>query len=461
MNHLTTITLLGKNNRKTQLTPIRMAVHSPCTIMEATSQTGELYHAYFFRQQFLAAKKVTRSRLGSYLELAMTKGIVFLCPHPVVTHLLQGKNQLKNKSLTDLHSSIKNRYSPLEVSQIFRCFDSLIQKDKLFKVMRECYYDYRRDGKWGKAYSVLVTLEEAFPTHEWIAHTKHDASFSSYHDKYDTLDSSLLTTDPTTMDWLLWKHRYEPQNLTTWIDSFSLKSAHSLAAFSLLYEQQLTSSTSTSIHQFLDTAKHLFTQKELKDILLQMTHSPNSVIHQEAFRQCIRLRAWEDALTTFIQHPFLLEDQDLHSLKEAIAHVKWNEHLPIDQLSRALIPILKEEKHHLDTILTACVPILSQTHDLNYLMEWLKPLDEAKCTLPIYQRVQKLALYAEDPNKQFLAGELYYQLGLKNEAIDSFIYEMEMNPNDPSPVKWLQTLYQETGQLDEAAAYQQLLKSLC
>ncbi|TDL33024.1 hypothetical protein E2R51_10205 [Jeotgalibacillus sp. S-D1] len=460
MNHLTTITLMEKGNRKTLLTPIRMAVHSPCSILEATSSTGDLYHAYFYRQQFLAAKKITRSKRSSYLEQALTKGIVFLCPHPVVDKLVSQNETFKNRSLTDLLSFTKRRYTPIEVSQIFRCMDSLIQGDKLFKVMRDVYYDYRRDGKWGKAYSVLLTLEEAFPENQWIASTKHDASFSSYHEKYELNDESLLQHDRSTLEWKLWKNREHPVHRSVWMSSFGNDPSYSIASFSLLYEEQYLNTTEDSFSLFLDTARHHFTQHELKDILIRMADSEHSVIHQAAFRQCIRISAWEEAMTTLIHHPFDLSAQDSRNIKEAIPKVNWDNQLPIEQLSMALIPILKENKHELDSILTACIPILSKTHNLAYLVDWLKPLEKVQCNLPIYQRVQKLLKYAEDPNQQALAGELYYQLGLNREAIDSFSYEMELNPEDPSPVKWLSTLYRETGQADEAAAYQQLLQSM-
>lgn len=460
MNHSTTFTLMEKGNRKIQLTPIRMAIHSPCTILEAASPEGVLYHAYFYRQQFLAAKKVTRSKRGSYLEQAQTKGIVFLWPHPVIGKLLFENDKLKNRSLTELLSYTKRKFTLLEVSQIFRCMDSIIKGEKLFKVMRDSYYDYRRDGKWGKAYSVLLILEEAFPTQEWITHTKHDASFSSYHQKYSTLDSSLLQKDPSTMEWMLWKERHHPAHRATWMNAFSHNPDFNLTAFSLLYEEHCHQTSDGSIIEFLDAARQLFSQNEIKELLLNMTSSPHSVIHKEAFRQCIRMNAYEDAMTTLIQHPFPLEAQDIRSIRDAIPQVKWDNHLPIEQLSMALIPILKDEKHELDSILTACIPILCKTHDLPYLVEWLKPLEDVKCSLPIYQRVQQLAACAEDPNQQTRAGELYYQIGLRKEAIESFSYEMEMNPDDPSPVKWLCTLYRETGQIDEASAYKQLLQSM-
>ncbi|PPA69730.1 tetratricopeptide repeat protein [Jeotgalibacillus proteolyticus] len=460
MNHLTTMTLLEKGNRKVHLTPIRMAVHSPCSIMEAASPEGNLYQLYFHRQQFLAAKKVTRSKRGSYLELAMTKGIVFLCPHPVVSQYITRHEKVKNRSLTELYSYSKKHFSPLEVSQIFRCMDSVIQAEKLFKVMREAYYEYRRDGKWGKAYAVLLTIEEAFPTHDWTASTKHDASFTAYHKKYSTVSDSLLKNDPTTCEWMLWKDRQNESSRKKWLDSYSQEPVFSTAAFAFLYENHQRETDETIFPLFLNEARKQFSPHEIKDLLLQMSTSGQEVISREAFRQCIRTEAFDEAITTLINHPFSLAAQDIRSLKEIIPQVKWDNRLPIEQLSMVLIPILKDEKKDLDSLLTACIPTLSKTHGLSYLIDWLKPLEDSKCSLPIYQKVKKLVAYAEDPDKQAKAGALYYELGLKREAIEAFSYEMELNPDDPSPVKWLFTLYRETGNLDEASAYKQLLQSM-
>ncbi|KIL49646.1 tetratricopeptide repeat protein [Jeotgalibacillus soli] len=462
MNRLTTITLLEKGKNKILLQPIRLAVHQPCSIMEAVSPANELYHVYFYKQQFLAAKKVTRSRRSSYLEQAFTKGIVFLCPHPAATLLLVNHEHVKNRSLTDLLQYVKKRFSPLEIAQIFRCFDSLIQPDKLFKVMRESYYEYRREGKWGKAYSVLLTLEEAFPSHEWVTHTKRDPSFSSYHKIYQSMDQTLLKKDPSTMEWLLWKNRSHAPYRSLWFNTFGSQSSHTIAVFSLLYEQQLTNDTSLATH-FLETANHLFTQTELTQILLQLASDPSASasILRQAFRQAVKLHAWDDAMKTFIDHPFPLELQDIKCLTEAIPHVKWdNPQLPLEKLSRTLVPVLKNQKKDLDMILTACIPILSRSHDLHDLLHWLKPLNDHQCKLPVQQTLQQLSHYAEDPDKQFQAGELYYKLGLKKEAIDSFNWEIELHPDDPSPVRRLCSLYHELGQTDEAAVYQQLLKSM-
>ncbi|MDG5472809.1 hypothetical protein P6709_13710 [Jeotgalibacillus sp. ET6] len=460
MNRLTTITLMEKGNRKTSLTPTRVAFHSPCMILEARSADGALYHAYFYRQQFLAAKKVTRSKRGSYLQQAMTKGIVFLCPHPLASKLTEQHETLKNRSLTELLSWSKKHFSPLEVSIIFSCLDALIQEEKLFKVMRDSYYDYRRDGKWGKAYSVLLSLENTFPEHEWVARTKQDASFSSYHRKYETLSPSLAQSDPATLEWMLWKKRSSSDHRNQWLESYGLNPAFSLSAFALITEEHELADQEETFPFFLDQAKKLFDQNEQKNLLLHMAKAPRPYIHKEAFRQCIRLQEWEEAMTTLIEHPFPLEPQDIRSVKEAIPLVKWDHSLPIEQLSMVLIPILKDEKHDLDLLLTACIPVLSKTHDLPYLLNWLQPLEEVQCHLPIHQKVKNLVACAEDPDKQAQAGELYYSLGLKGEAIDSFSYEMELKPDDPVPVKWLFTLYRETGNMDEATAYQQLLQTM-
>ncbi|KIL52759.1 hypothetical protein [Jeotgalibacillus campisalis] len=460
MNHLTTITLLEKGNHKTSLTPTRVAFHSPCTIVEAQSADGAIYYAYFYRQQFLAAKKVTRSKRGSYLEQAMTKGIVFLCPHPLASKLLLENQTIKNRSLTQLLSWSKQRFTLIEVSNIFSCLDSLIQEEKLFKVMRDSYYTYRRDGKWGKAYSVLLSLENTFPNHEWVTHTKHDAAFSAYHSKYETLSPALAQSDPSTLEWLLWTERSSSDHRAQWLTVYGQDPACSLSAFALLCEEHEQSDREEAFPFFLDQAKRLFTQNEQKELLLHMTKAPRSYIHKEAFRQCIRLQEWEEAMTTLIEKPFPLEPQDVRSVKEAMSLVRWDHTLPIEQLSMVLIPILKDEKHDLDLLLTACIPVLSKTHGLPYLINWLKPLEEVQCHLPIHQKVKNLVACAEDPDKQAQAGELYYSLGLKGEAIESFSYEMELKPDDPAPVKWLFTLYRETGKLDEATAYQQLLQTM-
>ncbi len=66
----------------------------------------------------------------------------------------------------------------------------------------------------------------------------------------------------------------------------------------------------------------------------------------------------------------------------------------------------------------------------------------------------------DDPNEQLQLGEYYYQLDSFEKALDCFSWEMELNPDNPEPVRWLSKLYQKLDRPQEAKTYQNLYSTM-
>lgn len=418
-----TFYLKDKDQSLTALTPSRLAIHVPCTILEAQDAYHHLYHLYFKDQQFLAAKKVSRSKRRSYTEKAFTQGIVFLCPHPLADQLAEDGATIMNQSFTGLLKKVQ--HDPLETVEVFSCFDGLIKKEKLFKVLRDHYYTYKRDGKFKKAAVVYERIKSIYPEHEWVQSIRSE--------KVD------LTTDQR----LLWQAR----NLK---EGFSV--SHQLAAAEEEYRSSPSPGTFKTLLAFTNEHYTPSEQQMLYDRLLADGYDEPA---RNAFKELVRNHQPVEAIQLLAKYPFTLRASDVRDLR-VMLHDKDNlRSLQFETLCSKLAPHLTDYPDEMNEIILTALKY-SPDHDLITLLKHLAPLE----SLPVYELIKQLSEIAEDPEQQAAAGDLYEKLGFYSEAIDCFTYEMELHPESREPVERLSQTYLAAGQAEEAQAYQELLKSM-
>ncbi|MDZ5711136.1 tetratricopeptide repeat protein [Jeotgalibacillus haloalkalitolerans] len=415
--------LKEKDQSLTALTPIRLAIHVPCTILEARDEYHHLYHLYFKDQQFLAAKKVSRSKRRSYTEKAFTQGIVFLCPHPLSDQLVSSEMTLTNQSFTVLLK--KTAHDPLQSVEIFSCFDGLIKEEKLFKVLRDHYYTYKRDGKFKKAAIVYDRIRSIYPEHEWVKSTRSE--------KVD------LTADQRTL--------WEARNLK---EGFPIQ--HQLAAAEEQYKSAPAPGTFKTLLEFTNIHYTPAQQQMLYDRLLADGYDEPA---RNAFKELVRQQQPAEAIRLLAKYPFTLRASDVRDLRTLLQDQDTLTALSFETLCSRLAPLLADHPEEMnEMILTALRHV--PDHDVGGILRHLTPLAD----LPVYQLVKQLAEIAEDPEQQAAAGELYEKIGFYNEAIDCFTYEMELHPESKEPVERLFKAYLASGQAEEAKAYQDLLKTM-
>ena len=66
----------------------------------------------------------------------------------------------------------------------------------------------------------------------------------------------------------------------------------------------------------------------------------------------------------------------------------------------------------------------------------------------------------EDPDRMMELGDYYAEFKQFDKAIDCFFWEMELQPQNPSPVWKISKMYQSKGMVKEAAAYQKIYEQL-
>ncbi|TFD99710.1 hypothetical protein E2626_13060 [Jeotgalibacillus salarius] len=418
-----TFYLKEKDQSLTVLTPVRLAIHVPCTILEAHDEHHHLYHLYFEDQQFLAAKKVSRSKRRSYTEEAFTQGIVFLCPHPLAEQLAEPESTLTNRTFTALLKKIED--NPLKAVEIFSCFDGLIKEEKLFKVLRDHYYTYKRDGKFQKATIIYERIKAIYPDHEWVQSIRPDKmDFSKDRRK-------------------LWEER----KLT---DNFSVQ--YQLAAAEEEYRSKPSPGTFQTLSAF--TGSH-YSSSQAQLLFERLLADGFDEPARNSFKEFIRNEQPAEALQILVTHPFKLKASDVRDVRALLQDQDNLAELSLEDLCKKLSPLLSDHPEELNQIILSALKNTAN-RDIHDLEKQLKPVAH----LPVFKIVSQLTEIAEDPEQQAKAGFLYKEIGFYHEAIDCFSYEMELNPESREPVEQLSQTYLAAGLTHESKTYQQLLKTM-
>ncbi|MCP3739872.1 hypothetical protein [Rossellomorea sp. BNER] len=454
---ITNVLLEGKEIGRAKLILKRIALYKQLSFIEATDE-HEHYYLIFYKEQFLTAKKTNKLRRQSFIEEAFKKGIVFLCPHPVATELIQKYKSLKIITFNQLYTTCRNSYSPQEVSLIFRALDSFISTEKLVRLIRKEFYQYRRDGKFLHAYQILWILKELAPDHSWVKQSNQDHSFSKYEKIYQQSYKELLQNDPHYVYQKVWEDRDQLNNQEI-LEKFLQKEGltPTLTAYKLEeFNKNQTDSYYQSLLHFLNST---YPPEIILDIHACLASElPKYLpIQQYQFDYFLKLKQFEEALQVLVKSP-ALTIKNQNSLTGIFEEIDWeSSSIPLEKMSQIVIPLLKNQPEKLNQILKSCIKALIQHHDVQYIEEWLMPLSEHKLKIPIAERIKEMGRLHEDPDQQSKLGEYYYQYQQLDRAIECFTWDMELKPNDPSPIKWLNRLYQEKGMAHESKAYQQLL----
>ena len=104
--------------------------------------------------------------------------------------------------------------------------------------------------------------------------------------------------------------------------------------------------------------------------------------------------------------------------------------------------------------------ILLKEHDLKTVYEKLLPITKVIPNLEVTGKIREMVNLLEDPDRMMELGDYYAEFKQFDQAIDCFFWEMEMQPENPSPVRKISKMYQSKGMVKEASAYQKIFAQL-
>ncbi|WP_456277019.1 hypothetical protein [Bacillus sp. AK128] len=431
-------------------------------VVEAfTVQKDECYYLFFYKNKFLTGKKTIKLKRTSTLANVLTKGIYLSSPHPIIQSLVSSHSHYSLPKINKTWKSIKKEYDPIEAAHILTIFDSYLKKETVISSLKEICLQFRRDGKFLMAFRLLQLILQKYPKNEWAQSLISHLDYQKYTFRYQSELVTLLQFDSLYVENQLYLKLDE-------VKSFNLLQAQ-LRKYSrhleslTLYNHRLTHYTENFEEQLSDLLKYSLERPniDLSSYLFSIYNQTKRTENKEKLQhfllsQLINHNQYEDAfqLLTDYKNPF--SETQLEFLITIVENLDSTYILPFDQFSSQ--NLVDANTKQLDLLLQALLPRLFKQHDINFVYQWLQPLFHIP--LHMISKIKKMYSIKEDPEQQHVMGELYYEIHQIPQAIECFLWDVELNPTNPHSISWLTKLYHELGMFDESKSYQYLYKQI-
>jgi len=122
-------------------------------------------------------------------------------------------------------------------------------------------------------------------------------------------------------------------------------------------------------------------------------------------------------------------------------------------VAKMVIHLLPEKA---EKLMNQSIRVLLRTQEPMDILAWLNSDINIAARLPIFEKIEMMVKLSESLDDMQTLGEIYFEFQQFEKAIECFSWEMELNPSDPKPLKWLSKSYHELGQDQESKVYQQL-----
>jgi tetratricopeptide (TPR) repeat protein len=219
-----------------------------------------------------------------------------------------------------------------------------------------------------------------------------------------------------------------------------------------------------SIEKYTGIALQFVTMEEWMLILGRININPFQVLPESKtiIKQMLQTGNYEKAALCLLNFIDNLPDS-----YDAILRLIWENSDPkfvivhLDEFIKLLQHLPHAEKtKQLEQKVFQFAEILLKEHDLKTVHEKLIPIEKIIPGLEVIRKISEMVELLEDPDRMMELGDYYAEFKQFDQAIDCFFWEMELQPQDPSPVRKISKMYQSKGMVKEAAAYQKVFAQL-
>ena len=442
---------------------IQAAVISRCTVLEVKTSQNENYYLIYYKNSLIYGEIVEKVEAGSFIDQAFKMGIVLHEDHPFLSAIITSEIAAipnKNKLFTHLQS----HYSLQEVAFIATMLDSYFSKEQLTKLIYKIFYHYRRNGNFSKAFQIIQILTEFAPDLSSAKEIKNSLEFFSYKDFYNS--SSLETIqekDPLFVEWHCFKNRFSPDEHNLLENSYRKHDSY-LEIVLLWLEKVEKSSKADSIDKYTNIALQFMPLEKWILTLGYLKINPFLKVPQAKamIDKMLQDKNYETAalyLLNFLDTLPTTYEDILHTLWENLDTSFIASHVDTFILLIQRL-VLNDDENQSEEKLIQLIGKLLETYDLKAVHEKLLPIQKSVLNSPVLQKINKMLTLLEDPDHMMELGQYYAEFKLYDEAIECFSWEMELHPNDPTPVSQLSKMYQNKGMVSEATAYHQVYTQL-
>jgi tetratricopeptide (TPR) repeat protein len=454
--------VLYDHKKPIKLQAERVSFYLQGEIIEAFSESNEVYYLFFYQYRFLTAVKATKLRRQSYIEHAFKKGMVFTAPHPFINVLLASDHSCHVLSFKQLVKKLEMLYTPQENAFILTFFESFIPRKQLFDEIKSKYYEYRRNGQMFLGYRIVRILMDFVPKHSLVKTLANDIGFHKYAVLYNQKSEELFAKDIIFAEKTLYSQKENDQCFQKLVSH--LESQSRWIDLIALLTEKLTVIPSTDYYSpLIKLLEQHLNEDESAYILERLASQLTDFIplQKDLFTNYIRIHKIEWIFDMMSNHDFKLSDAQVQAFGDMLDHfdTKTNSLQP-----QMLISLLKSVMvlfpENAEKLLNLYVITLLKTHDLAYIKDWIEPIKEINDNLQVFGKIDLMQTISDELDDMQTLGELYYEFRQMDKAIECFDWEMELKPADPKPLQWLAKIYREKGMNQESDIYRQLCVNL-
>lgn len=430
-------------------------------VMEAyTLEMDECYYLFFYKNNFLTGKNTTQIKRKSTLHQVLTKGISIPSPHPIIQSLLANHSIQTLPTLNSTWKSLNKVYSSVEAVHILTVFDSYLKKDQVISIIKKLCLQFRRDGKFLQAFRILKLAVEKYPANKWAKSLITHGDYQKYLLLYQSNMETLLNHDPLLSENQL--HLQTKKDTAFNLLQKKIRSESRYLECLALYCQRITSDTQNFEQNFthlLEILTSKLLEIDSRSMIYTIYHQAIPVENKEKIQkylltQLLAVKQYEEALDLLTQSKEPLSSNQINILISTLNHLDSSCTISFENFKTE--NLIYANSSQLDSLLSILLPRLFTNGDIQDVYHWLKPLFHLPS--PLLETIKTMYKIREEPDQQHYMGELYYQLHQLPQAIDCFLWDVELNPSNPRPIKWLTKLYHELGMADESKSYQYLYK---
>ncbi|MEY2191940.1 tetratricopeptide repeat protein [Neobacillus sp. BF23-41] len=441
---------------------IRAAVFTRSKVIEVMTADQERYYLIYYKNSLIFGEKLDRIEEGTFIDKAFHEGIIIESPHPLLSALIPLVNvTIPNKN--NLFSQLQIHYSLQEMVYILTTLDSFFQKEQLIKIIDKVFFHFRRNGKFMKSFQIIQMLADFTPTLKSAQERLASLEFSSYNHFYHSSSLPVIQMkDPLYVELYCFKNRTNPDERILLEEIVSKQD--DLVELLLWLENAGKSKEAKSIEKYTSIALRFVTMEEWMLILAQLNINPFLVLpdSKSFIKKMLKDGNYEKAALCILD--FI---DDMPASYDAILLLIWENSDPsfviehLDEFIKLLQHLPHAEKtRQFEQKVFQFAEILLKEHDLKTVHEKLIPIQKVIPDLDVIRKISEMVNLLEDPDRMMELGDYYAEFKQFDQAIDCFFWEMELQPQNPSPVRKISKMYQSKGMVKEASAYQKIFAQL-
>ncbi|MCL6573288.1 MAG: hypothetical protein K6T88_16645 [Bacillus sp. (in: Bacteria)] len=440
----------------------RVAIFARSKVIEVLAPNNEKYYLNYYKDSLIIGGKLDIVAEASFIAKVFSEGIVIDAPHPIINALIpQLSVSIPNKG--KIFSQLQIHFPLQEVAFVATTIDSFFDKEELIKIIDKVYFHFRRSGNFMKSFQVVQILSDFSPTLQTAKDRLYSQEFNSYHDFYHSSNlHSILLKDPLFVEIHCFQNRSQPDERNLLDDIVSKQNA--LVELLLWLENVDMYQGAKSIDKYTEIALRYVTMEEWIQLVGQVNINPFRELpsSKSIIEKMLKKGNYEKAALCLL--PFI---EDLPSSYDAVLGTIWENTDPkfvianLDEFMTLLQHLPHEEKtKQLEQKVFQLAVSLLEENGLKSVREKLLPIDSLLPQSEVLRKINEMVELAEDPDRMMEMGDYYAEFKQFDKAIDCFFWEMELQPQNPSPVQKISKMYQSKGMKEEAASYQKLYGQL-